>query len=1037
MARKVATLLVIVFTLSVAHIAMAASAGYIAYYVPGNEQLIADMYRDMYPDQPVLAKTMRLVAVSISRDNTRLYYDHWEDGYDPGLISFPPQATQSSTEVYDGDFGDTFIYYSWRIPVDNASYQPPAGSGRNPEFKDVFNHMGYPQHEGNYPYDGRDRLISAGAPTFAATISGIHMNDNEIFPNQDTWELFPIKPMADRYVLIHGVDLSQSPTYYKDFKKNYVFVTAVINNTTVAIDDPATVGVDVMLTLDAGECYLYDAGTGDPYNFHTGTVVETTGDEPIMVNTTTSFPDELVVANFFVALPDVLLGNDYVTSIPAQSQIYIHNPNNTAIDLQFDFGSGNYMGTLAPNTTRSIPDVFGIAAPANVGVRLRSLPIGNGPDFHAMGIGDTGNSAADSGWTIYSALGDEYFVPIGMESFSNTIDDMGSPVYVTATEDDTTFYVDYNSDGAVDAEFDANAYESFKIWDGLIRHAWDLSDNPGFDGNDLTGANIYASSDFSAIWAQAPDECIPDNYDFVDAAYTISPMHYNFIIEAFSVEKTADRELTCENQHVQWQVDAMAFSWDLNVVEMVDTLPAQWEYVTGTGQYIIPGQNPQAVAPAVEWVGDQQKLTFTLSLPLGDYETGVMIFDAEVHGQLGNVYNTAIGVAYDEGSNRLTSDDRGFINVDVDTDQDLVCNPVDNCPNDYNPNQEDWNNDGIGDHCQDWDGDGILDAYDNCVTIYNPGQEDWNSDGEGDACDDSDGDGIYDDVDNCLLTYNPDQANSDSDEFGNACDNCPTTTNPDQADGDNDTVGDACDNCPVTANPYQVNSDGDDLGNACDNCPYTTNPDQNDEDSDEVGDACDNCPEDPNPNQGDGDGDEVGDACDNCPEDYNPDQLDSDGDGIGDVCDDTPIDDDVVDDDTVDDDIVDDDVVDDDVVDDDVVDDDVVDDDVVDDDVVDDDVVDDDVVDDDVVDDDVVDDDVVDDDITDDDVTDDDTTDDDSADDDTFDDDTGDDDTSDDDTGDDDTAIISPPDDDTADDDDGAVGERNDDDDGGGGICGC
>jgi len=34
-----------------------------------------------------------------------------------------------------------------------------------------------------------------------------------------------------------------------------------------------------------------------------------------------------------------------------------------------------------------------------------------------------------------------------------------------------------------------------------------------------------------------------------------------------------------------------------------------------------------------------------------------------------------------------------------DLDNDLVCDELDNCPEDYNPNQEDFNSDEIGDAC--------------------------------------------------------------------------------------------------------------------------------------------------------------------------------------------------------------------------------------------------------------------------------------------------------------------------------------------------
>jgi Thrombospondin type 3 repeat len=908
---RIALALALISMVAVTGTALAAPAGYTSYVVPGNEQLIADMYRDMYPGHTLLPNTMRLVAVTIARDETRVYYDHWEDGYDIGLQSYPPRATQATTEIYDRDFGDTLIFHSRWIPVDNASYPAPTGSGRDPAFPDAANLSGYPEHEGNFPYDGRDQVVSAGRPTFAATISGIHWEGNAIFPNQDTWELFPIKPLANRYVLVHGVDLF-TDRGYDDFAKNYVFVTAAKDDTEITIDDPAMAGVEFQAVLSAGECVLYDGGTGDPYAFHTGTVVEAAGGQPILVNTVTSIPNEEVVANFFVALPDTLLGNEYFTSLPSDSQLYIHNPNAAAIDVQLDYGAGPFVGSLPAGATLSIPDLFGVGAPENVGVRLRSLPAGVGPDFQVLGIGDTGESGADSGWTVYSALGDEYFVPIGLENFSLTIDDMGNAVFLTPTEDDTTIYVDFDHDGVTDLEFEADLYESFKVWDGLVRPAANTTDAPGFDGNNLTGANIFASHPLSAIWVQAPDESISGNYEFIDAAYTISPMIYDFIVEAFAVEKEPDRDHTCEGQDVTWNVNTLSFITRLRVNDLVDTLPASWEYVAGSGLLSAPGRTPVATEPTIAWVGDQQELTFAFVMPMPEYTEGVVSFAATAHGDEGTVFNTVVSRALDAANNPLVSDDRGFIEIVGDVDADVVCDPDDNCLNVYNPDQEDWNDDGEGDHCDDSDQDTIMDAFDNCVTTPNPSQEDWNSDGQGDACDDTDNDSVFDDVDNCVTTPNPNQEDwnndgegdhcddSDADTIMDAYDNCVTTPNPNQEDWNSDGEGDVCDdtdedtvmdaddNCLLTPNTNQANSDEDELGDACDNCPMLTNPGQSDGDSDGAGDVCDNCADLANPDQADGDQDTFGDVCDNCALISNPGQADSDGDEFGDVCDNCP-----------------------------------------------------------------------------------------------------------------------------------------------------
>jgi hypothetical protein len=71
----------------------------------------------------------------------------------------------------------------------------------------------------------------------------------------------------------------------------------------------------------------------------------------------------------------------------------------------------------------------------------------------------------------------------------------------------------------------------------------------------------------------------------------------------------------------------------------------------------------------------------------------------------------------------------------ADTDLDGVPNVLDNCPNDPNPFQGDFDDDAVGDHCEDSDGDGDLDAADNCPAVENPAQGDHDNDGVGDACD--------------------------------------------------------------------------------------------------------------------------------------------------------------------------------------------------------------------------------------------------------------------------------------------------------------
>lgn len=78
----------------------------------------------------------------------------------------------------------------------------------------------------------------------------------------------------------------------------------------------------------------------------------------------------------------------------------------------------------------------------------------------------------------------------------------------------------------------------------------------------------------------------------------------------------------------------------------------------------------------------------------------------------------------------------------TDNDNDGVTGSCDNCPEHYNPQQENTDGDHLGDLCDDYpndisndsDGDGVCGDVDNCPTVYNPNQEDSDDDGIGDAC---------------------------------------------------------------------------------------------------------------------------------------------------------------------------------------------------------------------------------------------------------------------------------------------------------------
>lgn len=219
---------------------------------------------------------------------------------------------------------------------------------------------------------------------------------------------------------------------------------------------------------------------------------------------------------------------------------------------------------------------------------------------------------------------------------------------------------------------------------------------------------------------------------------------------------------------------------------------------------------------------------------------------------------------------------------DDDADDDKIPDDEDNCPEDANPEQDDMDEDGEGDACdddQDGDGldndeegcadpkdpdtdhDGIEDGEDNCPCDSNPDQEDFDDDMIGDACDE-DVPPIPEPTPMATPSPGPETPEpSPSPEVTPTPSPSPSPSPTPElgADEDEDGVEDVEDNCPGIANEDQLDSDEDDIGDACD-LDFAISP--GDDDGDGIGNEDDNCMNVANPGQEDSDGDLLGDACD-------------------------------------------------------------------------------------------------------------------------------------------------------------------------------
>jgi uncharacterized repeat protein (TIGR01451 family) len=540
---RVSALVSLLLCLSGLALAQAARIDAFTYYIP----YPADMLDDQFDVANELdfrgVGIATTISISVLRDDTLIYYDHWEDGFDANDTC----PTSPTTQVW----GD-------RDASNGSPPNVPDDVLRRGDVIALQNTVPVEPRDSNLLlFDGGDRIVSLGgslAVTLAVwpeTVPG-DTGDLAGILFAGAWELYPTSRWGTEYVIPIGEDVVRGNGSFRVVGLN---VGAVDNGEGTAIDlDLDADGVfENQVVLREGEQFTQVAGVRASARIHAS--------HPVQVHIFTGNPASRYEARAYTILPRNEWSNEYLAPRSSDGDFWLYNPHGNELVVSAQTMTGTDQITISPNRVAKYPP-SGLS-PAT-GVRFTAPD-----DFYGLAVLDE-EDVQDWGYSLLpeTYLTSQTLIGWAPGNHNDPPDGIESRVYVTA-ETATTLYVDYDNDGSEDDVFDVPSLAEIHV----------LPPPPDYV---LTGARFYSTgTSFMAVWGQ--DESAPGALPSIDVGTNIVPLR------APSIQLNCTIDCSCDVGDGAYHVTYQVLVFNDGAVEFVDVivrddLPPGVSYVSGSAR---------------------------------------------------------------------------------------------------------------------------------------------------------------------------------------------------------------------------------------------------------------------------------------------------------------------------------------------------------------------------------------------------------------------------------------------------------------------
>ena len=282
------------------------------YYIPLSESQIHTSFK-VFTDarnRSISSRINTVISMVATADNTILYYDHWEDGYE-GDIENP---ASSSTKIW----GDN----------DNSNGKPPGFVLDIINAGDVIsleNEVYLPRNSSVQEYDGKDKIAASA----------------QLAVSRAAWAPTPGPVLSGAVEILEtsawGLDFEIPIGEDENFREMFDYVSLLIMakdfQTYVQIDTDGDGNYDINRWLNEGESYQVDGG------INAGAKILST--KPIQAHLVTGDEGGYYENRWFTLFPCELWDNSYyspigTTVLSDPVYVFLYNPNPSTIQIQYN-----------------------------------------------------------------------------------------------------------------------------------------------------------------------------------------------------------------------------------------------------------------------------------------------------------------------------------------------------------------------------------------------------------------------------------------------------------------------------------------------------------------------------------------------------------------------------------------------------------------------------------------------------------------------------------------------------------------------------